>query len=105
MASPTATSAAATAITIRTKTCADAVPDCNRERDERDVHAVEHQLERHQDDQQVSPSQDPVGPDREQSHAEQEVVGDYAQTFFLARTTDPNMATMISTETSSNCSP
>src|ERR1051325_12174044 len=45
-----------------------------REGDERKVGRVEHQLERHQDDDEIAPQQHPGEPDREQDAADDEIM-------------------------------
>ena len=68
IASPTAASAAATVITKKTNTCpADAVR--LRERDEAQVHRVEHQLDAHEHDDRVAADQHAEHADREQHRA------------------------------------
>ena len=45
-----------------------------RKRHEGKVHGVEHQLDRHQDDDQISPRQDTDNPDREHERAKNQVL-------------------------------
>src|SRR5262249_12275021 len=47
-----------------------------RDRDEREIHRVEHQFDRHEHDQDVAPGQHPSHADREDRGAEREKVGE-----------------------------
>ena len=72
IARPTATSAAATVMMKKTNTCrgnsAGRSPDAEAgEGDERQVGRVEHQLQRHEDDDDVAPQDDAGEADRERA--------------------------------------
>ena len=75
-----------------------------RERDEREVHGVEHQLDAHQHDEDVAARQDADHPQEEQrrGHREHREEADlFHHSSFLASTTAPTTATVRSAETTS----
>ena len=71
--SPTQTSDAATAITVRPKIWPAPFAKWREKRDEREVPAVQHQLEREQDDERVAPDEHAERADPEQERREREV--------------------------------
>ena len=81
---PTTTSEAATAITVEREDLPVAVVEVAREGDQREVRAVEHDLEREQDDQRVAPEQHAECADAEQEAGDAEVPGD-VRAFTAAR--------------------
>ena len=74
--SPTHTSDAATAITASAKIWPAPFADVPGERDQREVRAVQHDLEREQDDQRVAPHEHAERADPEEEGGDAEVPGD-----------------------------
>src|SRR6266850_6310705 len=76
-----------------------------REGDQRQVRRIQHQLERHVDDKQIAPHDDPQQANTEQNDADYQIVFEsdvrHFRSFLLSKTT-PTMATSSSTETISN---
>ena len=75
IARPTTTSAAATTITKKAMTWPSSVPLIRGERDQRQVHRVEHQLDAHEHDDRVAPDQHADRADGEQQRGQHQVVG------------------------------
>ena len=107
MASPTATSAAATAITKKTRAWPSGLPQPVAEGHERQVRGVQHQLDRHEDDQRVAPDDDTDHADGKERRGEGQVVGG-GDAHRLVRPaaapsrSTPTIAASSSTEVSSN---
>ncbi len=76
MASPTAASAAATISTKKTSTCPSRVPGGAAEGDEREVHRVQHQLDAHEDGDDVAAQEDAERAEAEEDQAQQDRVVD-----------------------------
>ena len=84
---PTTTSDAATAITAIANTWPEPSPLLARERDQGEVAAVEHDLEREQHDQRRAAQQHAERADREEDRADREVPGDVRPEHRVSRVT------------------
>ena len=74
IARPTAASAAATVMTKNTMIWPSADAERAAERDEREVHGVQHDLDRQQDRDQVAAQEHAGGADREEDRRQHQVV-------------------------------
>ena len=106
MPSPTAASATASVMTKIAKICPLHAAQGLREGDQIDVHRIQDQLDRHQDDHDIAPGQHPDGADQQQRRAQGQVMyrrhGCIVQILFFAITTEPTTATSSSTLAISN---
>ncbi len=102
IARPTAASAAATVMTKNTITWPSIEWSPRRERDEGQVRGVEHQLDRHEDDDHVAADQHADGADGEETPRERKIVLDRHHGSVrpprLASTTAPTIATSSRSE-------
>src|SRR5258705_2300423 len=96
IASPTAASAAATAMTKNTNTCPPTPRFCASATNVR-FHRVEHQLDAHEDHDHVAPHEHAQHAEREEDRGDEECGAEQHYSFRFASTTAPTMAASSST--------